>query len=141
MSTFIPGFSDVGRFRSDKDLITTYKIMRDIALRFELRLAELYIGHEVLSVLRSAYPVFVVPATKTLYEMVRVAELRFISSRISQPHCGDMECVDAHEVWHLARPVIASLPMCPELYTAWCRDMRGDDMSAFKHKKQGGIFL
>ena len=55
-ATFIPDFTDVPGFRTDKDMLTTYKTMRGIALEFERELEEKYLGHDFLRAFAFLFP-------------------------------------------------------------------------------------
>lgn len=139
LATFIPHFGDVPGFRREQDMIGTYLTMRNLALRFEQELAESYLGHNFLSLLRSSFPTFEDKGSRDIYDMIHAAELRYISFHVSDHKA---ECPDGHEIWHLARPIIAQLNYWPELKDAWEQEM--DDklqVKPFKNTVKGGFYF
>ena len=83
-ATFIPDFADVHRFRRTLDILTAYRSMRDSAMRFELLLAESYLGHTLLGELRAAYPSGGHEGHREIHARVRAAELRLGQVLVSQ---------------------------------------------------------
>jgi hypothetical protein len=138
-ATFIPHLGYVPQFRRDKDILTTYRAMRDLALRFEQELSESYLGESFLSDLRSVFPAFEGDGGKDIYEMIVNAELRYISFHLCDQKA---KCPDGHEVWHLARPIIAQLNYWPELKAKWEQEM-GEKIKVtpFKNTVRGGFFF
>ena len=138
-ATFIPEFAPVSRFRRDKNLLTTYKEMRDIAIRFEQQVAESYLGFKFLEHLRSFYPKLENPGIRSIYFDIRNAELRYISFHLRDQKA---KCPLEHEIWHLARPIIAQLNYYPELKARW-EDEMGETLKVeqFKNTVKGGYFF
>lgn len=138
-ATFIPDFTDVPGFRTDKDLLSTYKAMRGIALEFERELEEKYLGHDFLGLLRSSFPRFEKVGELDMFDAVRSAELRYISFHLSDRAPKSPE---GHEVWHLARPIVARLNYWPELKALWEQEM-GEKIKVepFKNTVRGGFYF
>ena len=138
-ATFIPEFTDVPGFRTDKDMLTTYKTMRGIALEFERELEEKYLGHDFLGLLRSSFPRFEKVGELDMFDAVRGAELRYISFHLSD---RAPKCPEGHEVWHLARPIVARLNYWPELKALWEQEM-GEKIKVepFKNTVRGGFYF
>lgn len=138
-STFIPHLGDTPRFRRDMDLLDTYKSMREIALDFEAKLAEQYLGNEFLSEIRSAYPDFDEAGTKDIYEKIRTAELCYISFRLRSP---ESKLPDPSRIWRLVRPILARLDYWPELKARWQEEM-GETLNVepFKNTVKGGYYF
>lgn len=138
-ATFIPNLDHVPQFRRGTDLMTTHRAMRALAMRFEQELAESYLGESFLSAMRSSYPDFGMSGSKEIHEMIVTAELRYISFHLTD-HTA--KCPDGHEVWHLARPIIAQLNYWPELKDSWQQEM-GERIKVkpFKNTVKGGFFF
>jgi len=104
LGTFMYGLDDAMANKRDKDLLTTYRSMRDSALRFETELSQYYLGKEVMKHLRLArYAMPSDDCTLVMCDLIRRAELRYIAS-----HARDQKakCPDNHDVWHLAQPIL-----------------------------------
>lgn len=139
LSTFIPDFSVVPYFRSEKDLMSTYRSMRDIAVRFEQELGERFLGRRFLRHLRLQYPQYGTPGTRDISGLIRKTELRYISAHLRDQK---ISCPDEHEVWHLARPIISELNYWPELKEMW-EDEMADTLRVepYSTTRKGGIWL
>ena len=139
LATFIPNLDYAFRFKGDKDLHSTYCQMRDLAIMFESELAENYLGKKFISAIRSYYPNTAASDVGEFYQLIVAAELRFI-----QAHFRDqkIQCPNSHEIWHLARPIIANLDYSPDLKKQWAAEM-GDVLKVepFKNKVKGGYFF
>ena len=139
LASFMPDMKDVQQFKGDKDLLSTYRSMRDIALRFEQELAERFLGYDFLNSLRSEYPNFERQGSKDLSELIRRAELRYIASNLRDQKT---KCPDAHEIWHLARPIIAQLNYWPDLKAEWETEMADKiKVEPFKNNFKGGYYF
>lgn len=139
LATFIPNLDNVFRFKGDKDLHTAYCQMRDLAIVFEHELAENYLGKNFLSAIRSYYPKTAASDIGEIYQLIVAAELRFI-----QAHFREQKnpCPNFHEIWHLARPIIAHLDYSPELKEQWTAEMGNViKVEPFKNKVKGGYFF
>ena len=139
LATFIPNFDHVYEFKGKRGVMTTYRVMRDIAVMFEHELAERFLGRKFLSTLRDARPGKISSAIDELRETIVAAELKFIKHHFDNP---EEICPNSHEVWHLARPIIAHLDYFPELKEQWSAEM-GDiiKVEPFKNKVKGGYFF
>lgn len=81
LGTFMYGLDDAMANKRDKDLLTTYRSMRDSALRFETELSQDYLGKEVMKHLRLArYAMPSDDCTLVMCDLIRRAELRYIAS-------------------------------------------------------------
>ncbi len=138
-ATFIPDFTDVPGFRTDKDMLTTYKTMRGIALEFEREL------EENISAMTSSG--FCVPLSRDL----RRSENWICLMQSVAPNCVTYpstsptalpKCPEGHEVWHLARPIVARLNYWPELKALWEQEM-GEKIKVepFKNTVRGGFYF
>lgn len=138
-SSFISDLGFVRRFRRDKDLLSTYKIVREIVMPFEQELAEKYLGFGFLKSLYSAYPDFTTPGSREIFAILLADGLKYVGRHIDDKA---VSCPDGHEVWHIARPVIARLEHWPRLKEQWAQEM-GDKfiVEPFKNTVQGGYFF
>lgn len=138
-SSFISDLGFVRRFRRDKDLLSTYKIVRGIVMPFEQELAEKYLGFGFLRSLYSAYPDFTTPGSREIFAILLADGLKYVGRHIDDKA---VSCPDGHEVWHIARPVIARLEHWPRLKEQWAQEM-GDKsiVEPFKNTVQGGYFF
>lgn len=140
LGTFMYGLDDAMANKRDKDLLTTYRVMRDSALRFETELSQNYLGRNVMQHLRNAR--YCMPSddcTLILCDLIRRAELRYISF-----HSRDQKakCPDEHEVWHLAQSILRELQYWPQLYEMWKAEMgESFKVEPFKNTVQGGFFF
>lgn len=140
LGTFMYGLDDAMANKRDKDLLTTYRVMRDSALRFETELSQNYLGRNVMQHLRNAR--YCMPSedhTLILCDLIRWAELRYIAF-----HSRDQKakCPDEHEVWHLVQPILRELQYWPQLHEMWNAEM-GEKFKVepFKNTVQGGFFF
>ncbi|MEE0979173.1 MAG: DUF6712 family protein [Muribaculaceae bacterium] len=135
LATFIPNLTEAWRFRSQGDVLSTYRIMRSQALRFEQELKENYLGTLLDELREQQHATTHAP----LVRKIREAELRYIGF-----HMRDQKptCPDDHDVWHLVRPVIAMLKTYPDLYARWQAEM-GDRFrpEPFKNDVKGGFYF
>lgn len=139
LATFIPDFAVVPYFRSEKDLMSTYRSMRDIALRFEQELAERFLGRQFLRTMRLQHPLYELPGTRDIYGLIRNTELRYISAHLRDQK---IRCPDQHEVWHLARPIISELNYWPQLKEMWEKEMASTvKVEPFNGNRKGGMWL
>lgn len=138
-SSFISDLGFVRRFRRDKDLLSTYKIVREIVMPFEQELAEKYLGFCFMKSLYSAYPDFTTPGSREIFAILLADGLKYVGRHIDDKA---VSCPDGHEVWHIARPVIARLEHWPRLKEQWAQEM-GDKfiVEPFKNTVQGGYFF
>lgn len=140
LGTFMYGLDDAMANKRDKDLLTTYRSMRDSALRFETELSQDYLGKEVMKHLRLArYAMPTDDCTLIMSDLIRRAELRYIAS-----HARDQKakCPDNHEVWHLAQPILRELRYWPELRDMWEAEM-GEEFAVkpFRNTVKGGFYF
>ena len=140
LGTFMYGLDDAMANKRDKDLLTTYRSMRDSALRFETELSQDYLGKEVMKHLRLArYAMPTDDCTLIMSDLIRRAELRYIASP-----AGDQKakCPDNHEVWHLAQPILRELRYWPELRDMWEAEM-GEEFAVkpFRNTVKGGFYF
>ena len=140
LGTFMYGLVDAMANKRDKDLLTTYRSMRDSALRFESELSQDFLGKNVLHHLRIArYAMPGDDCTLVLCDLIRRAELRYIAS-----HARDQKamCPDDHEVWHLAQPILRELRYWPELHDMWEAEM-GEKFAVkpFRNTVKGGFYF
>lgn len=137
-ATFIPDLSDAFRFRNQNTLLDTYRSMRSHALRFEQKVAELYLGHSTLEAIRNDQ-FSSDPNMRSFITMIREAELRYISFHVCDQKS---KCPDDHEVWHLIRPIIARLSYFPELQLRWQAEMgHRFNVEPFKNDVRGGFYF
>lgn len=140
LGTFMYGLDDAMANKRDKDLLTSYRSMRDSALRFETELSQDYLGKEVMKHLRLArYAMPSDDCTLVMCDLIRQAELRYIAS-----HARDQKakCPDDHEVWHLAQPILRELRYWPELRDMWEAEM-GEEFAVkpFRNTVKGGFYF
>lgn len=138
-STCLDGLDDVAQFRRDKDLLTTYRSIREHAVNFERLAAEEYLGSSMIWCLRRC----VIPGDESclheLWEMVHAAELRYISYHIRDQKA---KCPDQHEMWHLMRPIIAAIQIHPAWRDMWDAEMAESfEQESFKNSRKGGYFF
>ncbi len=140
LGTFMHGLDDAMANKRDNDLLSTYRSMRDSALRFETELTQDYLGKNVMQHLRIAR--FSKPSDDSaliLCDLIRRAELRYITA-----HSRDQKakCPDGHEVWHLAQPILRELRFWPELRDMWEAEM-GEEfcIKPFKNTHKGAFFF
>lgn len=139
LSTFCPSLDDAMSFRRGNSLYEAYCLMRYTALRFESELAERFIGKKILDSIHGSFPDFETAGSRELFGEIHRAELRYISAHISDKVIA---CPNEHEVWHLARPVLAKLDYWPELKEMWESEM-GDKVRTkpFKNSVKGGYYF
>lgn len=140
LGTFMYGLDDAMANKRDKDLLTTYRSMRDSALRFETELSQDYLGKEVMKHLRLArYAMPSDDCTLVMCDLIRRAELRYIASNARDQKA---KCPDDHEVWHLAQPILRELRYWPELRDMWETEM-GEEFAVkpFKNTVKGGFYF
>lgn len=139
-ATFIPTLEHVRQFRRDgSDMMGTYLSMRELSMRFEKELGERFLGRTLMDSLRSSFPTFDAAGSSEIYAMISEAEVRYISYHRSDRKAG---CPDMHEVWHLARPIMAELNYWPELREIWLDEM-GETLRVepFVNRTKGGFFF
>ena len=138
-ATFMPDFDFVTHFRIRPDFLSIYKAMRAVALTFEQKLSELYLGHDFLASLRSSYPKFENEGEAGIFDMIQSAELKYLNVHISDK---EPVCPTPHEIWYLARPIIAQLNYWPELKEKWLSEM-GEKIQVkpFKNSVKGGFYF
>lgn len=140
LGTFMFGLDDAMIYKRDKDLLSTYRSMRDSALRFEAELAQRYLGKNLTQHLRIAkYSMPSSDGPLILFDMIRRAELGYITF-----HSRDQKakCPDEHEVWHLAEPILRELQYWPELREIWEAEMGEQfNVKPFKNTRKGGYFF
>lgn len=140
LGTFMWGLDDAMANKRDKDLLTTYRSMRDSALRFEAELAQNYLGKHFLEMVRPAnYDADASADAKNIWWMIHRAELRYITF-----HSRDQKakCPDEHEVWHLAEPILREIQYCSELRELWEAEMGEEfNVKPFKNTRHGGFFF
>lgn len=135
--SFIPRLTEARRFKGQSPLFDTYIAMRSVALRFEQQLAESYLGHDTLDLLRSSQ--FLSPDYAEIVSMIREAELRYISAHLRDQR---LSCPDEHEAWHLIRPVIDRMKYFPDLYRLWQSEMADRfKVEPFKNDIKGGFYF
>ncbi|MFG6385424.1 MAG: hypothetical protein K1V80_02955 [Muribaculaceae bacterium] len=137
LATFIPNLNEVWRYRGmSSDTMTTYRIMRSHALRFEQEVEENYLG-SVLDELRAQQ--YYLSEFTPLVSKIREAELRYIGFHMRDQKA---KCPDEHEVWHLIRPVLEQMKSYPDIYTRWQAEI-GHRMKPepFKNDVKGGYYF
>lgn len=140
LGTFMFGLDDAQLHKRDKDLLTTYRSMRDMALRFQTELEHKYLGRRLMIQLMAAgYDPEATPDEQNLWQMIRHAELRYITFHSSDRKA---QCPDLHEIWHLVAPVIREIGYSPAIREVWESEM-GDKLRVepFKNTVQGGFFF
>lgn len=140
LGTFMSGLDDAMDNKRDKDLLTTYRTMRDSANRFESELTQNYLGKAFMAKIRPAnYETDASSDAKNIWWMIHRAELRFITSHSSDQNS---RCPDEHEVWHLAEPILREIQYCHELREIW-EDEMGESFKVepFKNTRHGGFFF
>lgn len=136
LATFIPDLREVPRFREHAGLMTTYRTMRSIALRFEQGVEEFYLG-SLIDKLRKQQGTQ--KDTEPLVGMIRQAELRYIAAHI---HDKETTCPKEHELWHLMRPIMNRLEHFPECYAEWMEGMGSRfTTEPFKNNVKGGYYF
>ncbi len=140
LATFLFGLDDAQSCKRDTDLLSAYRAMRDIALRFQTELEHEYLGRKLMLKLRGAiYNPEASVHEKNLWQMIRRAELRYIAC-----HSRDQKtrCPDPHEIWHLVEPVIREIGYSSEIREIWESEM-GDKLRVepFKNTVKGGFFF
>lgn len=145
LGTFIPHFGDVTfiRRRSPElkkiSMLDLYRAMRDIAVRIEQSLEELYLGPGFMNAIRTSYPAFNTQGSRDIYNMIHAAVLRYVSTHISDT---TVTCPDEHEVWHLARPILARLNYWPQLTELWQHEMAEKIyVKPFRNNVPGGYYF
>lgn len=103
-------FSMLRTFCPDDDFFTAYDRISAIALDFEQKAAERYLGRRMLDVLLDPEPDSR-HWTRFLRDF-RSKELAFIQRVLEQPH---LHC----DVWPLVRPLLAELDEMPEVRDFW----------------------
>lgn len=140
LGTFMFGLDDAMANKRDKDLLTTYRTMRDSAIMFQTELARKYLGKNLMSHARAAgYHGGGSDDARNVWYMIHSAELRYIASHSRGQKA---KCPDEHEVWHLAEPILREIQYCPELHEIWLSEM-GDSFNVelFKNTRHGAFFF
>lgn len=130
-STFFPSLSDYYRWFDGK--FKSYDEMRAAFMRIEARLADKYIGRNVMNFLRPK-----VGLPPTLFDKAIDAIRRSVHKLSAVDNSG----FDQNALWHAAEPVIAEIKFDRELYTMW-RDEMGElfDDPGFKNDIKGGFYF
>lgn len=134
--TFMLGLDDAEMAKGDRDLVETYRQMREHALRFQRVLAQEYVGAQVLLLTRGAVYDEAAPSdNKLLWQTIRSSELKYVKSRMAGEFHPD-------EIWHLAEPILLVLRNCADLGRIWEEEM-GEylNVEPFKNTRKGGYFF
>lgn len=139
LATFLYGLEDARLWKKDKDILSTYQMMRQTALRFQDALAQRFLGNNVLHEIRT---VVFEPGNyegMTLWYMLHRSTIKYITY-----HDRNMEalCPDDHVLWHYAQPMLGEIRTCERLYRIWEEEM-GDQINVepFKNTVKGGFFF
>ena len=139
-ATFYPYLDDVDFVKRDgQDVYQVYKKARELALEVESRLAEEYLGSELMDRLRSGmydgtYDLSCLPV-----EMIRRSVVKYVERHLRREKSG---CPDPHEIWHLAEPVLRVVRQDKKLNKLW-KDSMGKkfDVEPFQNTRKGGYFF
>lgn len=141
LGTFMLGLDDAQSYKKDKDLLSTYKLMREKALFFQNTLEQKYLGKNLLRKIRASVYEPVPDEGTTIWHMLHRAVMKVIAGSVH----GNLP-PDEHELmhrsWHVVQPILLELRSCDELYTIWEAEM-GDKLKVtpFKNDKKGGFFF
>lgn len=139
LSTFMFGLEDANDCKSDKDLLTTYRLMRGKALRFQMALEQFYLGKQLLREVRSAGYESVSDDRAAVWRMLHNAVLKHVTCKNG---CQGLGCPDLHELWHFAQPILHELRSCGTLYRIWEAEMGARvRVEPFKNTVRGGFFF
>lgn len=139
LSTFIPELDHAMPVPTGSDMISNYRAMQREAARFEMELAERFLGRDFMRTLRHQWPQQELPGCAEIYGMVQRAELKYITA-----HRQDRKnrCPDEHEVWHLGSAILAELRYWPQLQEMWQQEMAIIiEVDPKTVKRKGGIWL
>lgn len=139
LSTFMFGLEDANDFKSDKDLLTTFRLMRGKALRFQMALEQFYLGKQLLREVRSAGYESVSDDRAAIWRMLHDAVLKHVTCKNG---CQGLGCPDLHELWHFAQPILYELRSCENLYRIWEAEMGARvKVEPYKNTVRGGFFF
>lgn len=141
LDTFMLGLDDAQEHKRDKDLLTTYKLMRESALRFQSILAQDYLGKNLLSALRSAVYEPEPDERSAVWHLLNRAILQYITREERGLMTQDEHSL-SHYAWHHAQPILLELRGCEPLYRIWEAEMADKlKVEPFKNTVKGGFFF
>lgn len=140
LGTFMYGLDDTELWKDGTDILSTYRLMRETALRFQTELAQRFLGKNVLRAVRSViYESGPSDERVPVWHMLHRALLKYITY-----FDRDMRavCPDEHVLWHYAQPILLELRSCDSLYPMWEAEM-GEKFRVrpFKNTVKGGFFF
>lgn len=141
LGTFMLGLDDAQSYKKDKDLLSTYKLMREKALFFQNTLEQKYLGKNLLRKIRASVYEPVPDEGNTIWHMLHRAVMRYIVYS-DRGYMYQDEHDLLHRSWHVVQPILMELRSCDELYTIWEAEM-GDKLKTqpFKNNIKGGFFF
>lgn len=141
LDTFMLGLDDAQKFKSDKDLLSTYKLMRESALRFQTVLAQEYLGKNLLTAVRAAVYESDSDERSSVWHLLNRAVLKYITYA-ERGIKGQNEHPISHYVWHYAQPILLELRSCESLFHIWEAEMSDKfRVEPFKNTVKGGFFF
>lgn len=143
LGTFMHGLDEAQARKKDRDLLTTYRLLRESALRFQDALVGNYIGKNVIFKVRSSIYEGADgdEDSRVLWRMLCSSTRRYI--RFVEPNLNAADYHNlSHHIWHLAQPILDQLRTCDDLYPIWQEEM-GDKIKVqpFKNTVKGGYFF
>lgn len=139
-STFFPYLDDADYLKRDgQDVFQVYKAARDLALEFEAKLAEEYLGSELLDKLRTGVYNGTYDRTYLPVDAIRRSVVKYVSRHLRREKSG---CPDGHEMWHFAEPIMRLVRQDKKLNKIWKDTMQKKfEVEPFQNTRKGGYFF
>lgn len=139
-ATFFPYLDDADFLKRDgQDVFQVYKAARGLALEFEARLAEEYLGSDLMDRLRTGFYDGTYERSYLPVDMIRRSVVKYVSRHLRREKSG---CPDPHEIWHLAEPILRLVRQDRKLNKVW-KDTMGKifEVEPFRNTRKGGYFF
>lgn len=120
------------RIENSSDPIATFLHMRDIAIQFEHKLADKYLGRELLRALKTDYD----NQYSEYRELVLSKEIKYIIAYISG------KTNDNPDTWEFGRRLLAELSSWPALRQIWQNDLGSEYVRpGFENNVKGAFYF
>lgn len=139
-STFYPYLADASSLTKEgQDLFQVYKKVREIALEFETRLSDEYIGSELMDKLRHGLYDGTIDGSHPVISSIRYNVVKYVTAYLRPCRPG---CPNPHEIWHFAESILRLVRQDKKLNKIW-KDSMGKkfDVEPFKNTRKGGYFF
>lgn len=139
-STFFPYLDDADSFTKDgQDIFQVYKKVREIALEFETRLSDEYIGSELMDKLRRGLYDGTIDGAHPVISSIRYNVVKYVTAYLRPSIPG---CPNEHGLWHFAESILRLVRQDKKLNKIW-KDSMGKkfEVDPFKNSRKGGYFF